>query len=144
MRVNGLASITPRARLNEHDHQIRRRLEMLPVGLVPKPDDVLAELAGMVFQPRIPLSLVLGFHRIEIRRRWNFRVHDDVLAARKADDHVRRQPDALYRREFLEVEVAVFDHASRFDDSPELQFAPLSADVGGAQGLDETACLRLQ
>ena len=45
---------------------------------------------------------------------------------------------------FLQVEVAVLEHAGRFDDAAELELAPLPADVRRAQRLHEPAGFGLQ
>ena len=129
---------------HEHDHEVGRRLEVLPVGLVPELDDVIAHLARVMAQLAVALRLVLGLHRVQERRRRDLGVDDDVLAAGQADDHVRRETAAVAVDRFFQVEVAVFEHAGRFDDPPQLQLAPLAADVRRAEGLHEPAGLDLE
>ena len=118
---------------------------MLPVRLVAEPDDVIAHLTRVVLQPARPAATSSSVSiASRIRRRRDLRVHDDVLAARQPDDQVRRQADAVGRDRFLEVEVAVLEHAGRFDDAAQLQLAPLPADVGRAKRLHEPAGFHLQ
>jgi hypothetical protein len=90
----------------------------------------------VVAQLALALRLV-AFERIQVRRGRYLRVHHDVAAAGEADDHVRREPGAVGRGGFLEIEVAVLEHAGRFDDAAELELAPLAPDVRRAQRLDE-------
>jgi hypothetical protein len=102
---------------------------VLPVGLVGEPHDVVADLARVLPQLGFPRRLVVGLHRVEIGRCRHLRIHDDVLPARKPDDEVGREAEAVGTGRFLDVEVAVLDHAGGFDHAAKLELAPLSADI---------------
>jgi hypothetical protein len=161
INVSGLASITPRVRLNsssaalkrdaekrlaryEHDDEVGGRLKMLPVGLVAETDDMVADLARVILQLAVADPFVLGFHRVEIRRRGHLGIDDNVLSAGQANDQVGCEANAVSSRRFLDVEVAVLEHARRFDDTAQLQLAPLSADIGRSERLHEPSGLHLQ
>ncbi len=105
---------------------------------------MVADLTGVLPELAVALRLVLRFDRVEESRGRHLRVHHDVLAARQADDQVGRQAPAVGVGRLLDVEVAVLEHPGRLDDAPQLELAPVAADVRRPQRLDETPRLDLQ
>ena len=89
-------------------------------------------------------GLVVAFDRGEKGGERDLGVDDDVLAARQLDDDVRSQPPVLAVRAFLDLEMVAFDHAGGFEDPPELQLAPLAADVRRPKRPRQLAGLGLQ
>ncbi len=130
---------TPKVRLvrEEHHDEVGRGLELPPVPLGRELRDVLADLARVVCEVELPLRVVRGLERVEVRRERRLRIDHDVLAARDADDEVGPQRALLGRRRRLGDEVTVLDHPGVLDDVPQLRFAPAPAHVRRAQGVRE-------
>ena len=74
----------------------------------------------------------------------NFRIDDDRAIARQAHDHVRTNAAVFGRNCFLFDEVAILKHAGHFDDAPQLNLAPATANVRRAQSFDEISGFRLK
>ena len=117
----------------EHDDEVRRRVELAPVALRRQLPDVLADLPRVICETQLSLRLVGRLERVEVRDERRFRVDHDVLSARYADDEIRPQGAVLRRRRHLRHVVAVLDHAGVLDDVAELCLAPAPANVRGAK-----------
>ncbi len=75
---------------------------------------------------------------LEERRQRRLGVHDDVLAARQVDHHVRSDRRAgAGRADGLLGEVDPVEHPRVLDHPSQLDLAPGPAGVGGAQGADQ-------
>ena len=121
----------------EHHDEVRRRLELAPVALRRELRDVLADLARVVGEAELPLGVVGGLERVEVRGERRLRVHHDVLAARDAHDEVGAQRAVVGRGGRLRDEVAVLDHPRELDDVSQLRLAPAAAHVRRAEGVRE-------
>ena len=98
---------------------------------------MLADLAGVVGEMPLPLSVVGRLERVEVGSERSLRVHHHVLAAGNPDDEIRPHDAVVGRRRRLRDEVAVLDHAGVLHDVPELRLAPAAAHVRRAQGVRE-------
>ncbi len=126
----------------EHDHELGRRLELLPVALLPELRHVLADEARMPHEVHAPHVVVLGLDGVEVGLERRLRVDDEVLAAGKLHDEVGSQQSALVvALARLLDEVAVGEHPCELDDALELHLAPAAAHVRCAERRDETARL---
>ena len=83
--------------------------------------------------------VVVLFNRAEIGIQRGFDIDHDLAAIGHADDHVRALPAFVGAHAFLFVEVAVFHHAGQFGQPLEGHLAPLAANLGAAQGVDQIA-----
>ena len=126
----------------EHDHELRRGLELLPVPLRAELRDVVAHLARVRLHVRPARVLVLRLERVEVRGQGRLRVDDDVLAAGQLDDEVGPQhaPVGVRDRRLL-GEVAVREHSGKLDHALELDLAPAAAHVRRAERRAEVSRL---
>ena len=102
------------------------------------------DLARMVAEFHVALRIVVALGGVEKRGQRDLGVHDDILAAGKANDDVGCQATVVAVRALLDVEVMALEHPRRFENAAELELAPLAADVGGAQGPREPGGFALQ
>ena len=130
---------------DEHDHEVRRRLELPPVGLRGELAEVIAHLTRMVLEMHDALIVVLALTGVEVGGQRRLRVDHDLLAARNPDDEVGTEERAfVVAGGSLLLEVAVRQHSCRFDDVPQLNLSPPPADVRSAEGLHEVPGLEPQ
>ena len=129
----------------EHDDELRRRLELLPVALLAEARHVLAHEPGVPCEVGAAQVVVRCVGSIEIRLERHLGVDDEVLAARVPDDEIRpEQASVVVAAARLLHEVAVGEHAGELDDALELHLAPPAAHVRCAQRGDEAAGLLSQ
>lgn len=121
----------------KEDDEFGRGLELVPVGLGGEPLDVLSDVSGVGAEFLAALKVGVGLLGVEVGVEGAFGVDDHLSVAGEADDEVGSEPAVVGGGGGLLVEVAVFEHAGQFDDALELDFAPASADLWGAEGLDE-------
>ena len=98
---------------------------------------MLANLASVVGETAIALRLVRRLEGVEIGRQRRFRVDDDVLAARNADDEIGSERSIVRRRRGLDDVVAVLHHSGVLDDVAQLRFSPAPTHMRGAQRVGE-------
>ena len=92
----------------------------------------------MAVECLVPDGVFCGFKRVEIAVHRRLGIHDDGLAAGQADDEVGAEFFTLVGGgAVLDFEIAMFLHASEFDDAAELHFAPLATAGGLTERLDE-------
>ena len=89
-------------------------------------------------------TLIFVFHRIQIRRKRNLRVHRNRPATGQVHHHVRSVRSGFGFGVGLGAEVTVFGHARHFDDALQLHFAPAAALIGPFQGTLELLGFVLQ
>lgn len=123
----------------KEDHEFRGGLELVPVGLGGEALDVLPDLSGVGAEFFAAQEVGVGLLGVEVGVEGAFGVDNDLAVAGEADDEVGTEASVGGGGGGggLLEEVAVFEHAGEFDDALELDFAPASADLGGAEGLDE-------
>src|SRR5665811_29341 len=73
---------------HEHDHELGRGGELLPVLLGREVVDVLAHVPRMGRHPLGPNGVVLRLHRVQVAEERHLGVDDDVLAAGELHEHV--------------------------------------------------------
>ena len=84
-------------------------------------------------QPSGAHLVVARLLRVEERLERHFRVDDDALAERQADDHVGAQASGVGPQARLLLEVAAVQHAGELDDPAQLHLAPAPAHRGRPQ-----------
>ena len=130
----------------EHDHEIRARVDVRGVALGRQLRHVRADLPGMVGEQRLPRRLVGRVERLQIRIERRLGVDHDVLAAGQPDDDVG--PHAALgvggRNRRLLLEIAALEHPGQLDHALQLQFAPASADARPLERVDQAAGLAAQ
>ena len=83
----------------------------------------------MVFAELLALFDIRKLHHFEEAVHGSFSIDDDTTAVGEVDNHVRPQAAFIALRGFLLDEVAVIDHAGKFNCSSELDFSPGTAYV---------------
>src|SRR5581483_10248783 len=76
----------------EQHNEFRCRVELLPVALAPKGDDMVAHLAGVVGEVILASLLIVDFGRSQVCLHGGLCIDYESLSARKPDDQVRSQP----------------------------------------------------
>ena len=126
---------------NEHDDELGRRRELLPVRLGGQRRHVFADLLRVAGQRGRALSVARRAHRLEIGGERYLGVHDDVAAAGQVHDHVGTQPAVLsLDRDLLDV-VAVARQPGQLDDPVERDLPPPPPHLRRAERGDEVAGL---
>src|SRR5262249_42180793 len=116
----------------EHDDELRGRLELLPVGLAGELSHVLAHEAGVLFEQAaaLPVARRLG---VEVGPHAGLGLAPDVAAAGETAARVGPRRAVTPRRGPLLVEVAVLAHARELDAPPQLHLPPAAANTRRAQ-----------
>jgi hypothetical protein len=63
----------------EHDHELGRGVELVPISLAPQRRDMVAHEFREIRELRAALGLVLDHHRVHVARHRRLRVDDDGL-----------------------------------------------------------------
>ncbi len=114
----------------EHDDELRRRLELLPVPLLTELRHVLADETRVALEVRAPRRVVVRLDRVEVRLEGRLGVDDEALPAGKLHHEIgSQQPAFAVTLARLLREVAVGQHPGKLDDPLELHLAPPSPHV---------------
>ena len=105
---------------------------------------MIADLPRMIGQAGAAGIFVGGFESIEEGLQRSFRIHHDMLSARKFHDQIRTKPAVFCSHGLLLGEIAIGKHARDLNHAPQLNFSPTPADVRRAQCPHQVARLRLQ
>ena len=98
----------------------------------------------MFFQTLLSLRIIFGFDRFEVCIKRCLDVDHKFAVIRHAHDHVRPHGFLVVALMHLFLEIAMLDHACKFDESPQCNFAPAAANLGSTQGVDEIVRLLSQ
>ena len=117
---------------DEHHHDFGRVVETVPVRFLCQFLPAILDRFDMAIEQFFALIFVL--HRIQIRRKRNFRVHRNRPATGQVHHHVRSVRSGFGFGVGLGAEITVFGHARHFDNALQLHFAPAAALIGPFQG----------
>jgi hypothetical protein len=117
--VGGQRRVQERVAGHEQHHELRRRVERLPIRLVGQLVDVRAQLPGVPGEVLFPCDRVFGLRSVQVCRERDLGVDHDLLAAREV--HQQVGADTVLRHPG--VEVAVPDHPGQFDHPLQLDLA---------------------
>ena len=109
---------------NEHHHEIGRRAELVPIGLVAQPAGMGAHGGGVALERRQPRRFIGRLQRRQIVIHRAFGIDDQLPPARQVDDRIRPLAAAIPRHMGLQGKIDIGAQPGHLQRVEKLLLAP--------------------
>src|SRR6478735_803093 len=123
----------------EEDDNLRRLLELVPIGFRAQLIHARANLGRMPTEVLEALHIIRSLMSLQIGRKHGLGIDDDLPAPRQPNDHIGSQSSFVGRYGLLFKKIAMDDHAGKFRHALQGNLAPAASNIRRAEGLDEIA-----